>query len=95
MRHAMDHELRIEHLINMTLHPHVHCLSRAMMRSEIARNIPCSANTVLRWVSQWQEEHSLKEKERSGRPRITDQETDDRIVAPAEEKKFITPKQIQ
>jgi transposase len=63
-------------------------------RSEIAAKIPCSLNTVGEWIRRWQRDHSLVEKERSGRPRATDEATDDAIVSLAEERKFITPKQI-
>jgi hypothetical protein len=64
------------------------------MRSKIAARIPCSLNTVGQWVRRWQEEHSLQDAERSGRPRCTDDNADQRIVDLAEEKKFVTPKQI-
>ena len=63
-------------------------------RSEIANKIPCSLNTVGEWIRRWEHDHSLCDIDRSGRPRCTDDDTDESIVELAEEKKFITPKQI-
>ncbi|MDO9333806.1 MAG: IS630 family transposase [Dehalococcoidales bacterium] len=61
---------------------------------EIADKIPCNRHTVAEWIHRYENEHSLQDKERSGRPRATDEATDDAIVSLAEEEKFITPKQI-
>ena len=63
-------------------------------RSDIAATIPCNPKTVTRWTHRWRDEHSLQDAERSGRPRCTDDDTDASIVDLAEEKKFVTPKQI-
>jgi transposase len=64
-------------------------------RAEIAQEIPCSLNTVGHWLRSWQQHRSLDDGERSGRPRCTDEETDDAIEAIADEKKFTVPKQIK
>jgi hypothetical protein len=58
--------------------------------------LPCDRKTatLYMWTHRWKEEHSLEEKERSGRPRCTDDETNESISDLAEEKKFVTPKQI-
>lgn len=64
-------------------------------RSEIAQEIPCNLNTVGHWVRSWEERRSLEEGERSGRPRCTDAETDEKIDALGEEKKFTVPKLIK
>jgi transposase len=66
-----------------------------MTTSEIATKIPCSVKTVELWVQRWKEEHSLADADRSGRPRCTDEETDEKIQLFAEEKKFIVPKDIR
>lgn len=47
------------------------------------------------WIERWEQERSVKDKERSGRPRCTAEEEDERIISLAEERKFITPKQIK
>ena len=64
-------------------------------RREIAREIPCNEKTVALWLRRWEEDRSLDDAERSGRPRCTDDETDRSIEAIAEEKKFTVPKQIK
>jgi transposase len=63
-------------------------------RSEIAQEIPCSLNTVVHWLRRWEEERSLEDAERSGRPRCTSQRTDERIEAFADEKVSVVPKDI-
>ena len=63
-------------------------------RNEIASMIPCDRKAVTRWTHRWEDEHSLTDSPRSGRPRCTDDDTDESIVELAEEKKFITPKQL-
>jgi transposase len=65
-----------------------------MERNEIARMLPCSPHTATLWTHRWQEERSLSDAERSGRPRCTDDDTDQRIADFAEEQKFATPRQI-
>jgi transposase len=65
-----------------------------MTTGDIAHKIPCSVKTVPLWVERWEEERSLQDKERSGRPRCTDEQTDIEIESFAEEKKFTTPKEI-
>lgn len=64
-------------------------------RNEIARLLPCSPKAVTRWTHRWQEERSLQDAERSGRPRCTDEETDQKMADWAEERKVITPKEIK
>lgn len=63
-------------------------------RNEIASMLPCSRPTVTQWTHRWRDERSLQDAERSGRPRCTDDATDEAIADFAEEKKFVTPKQI-
>jgi hypothetical protein len=66
-----------------------------MTTGDIAHKVPCSEKTVSLWVQRWQEEHSLEDKERSGRPRCTDEETDVAIEEYADEKKFTVPKEVK
>jgi hypothetical protein len=66
-----------------------------MPRQEIARRIPCNLNTVGHWIRRWEEEHSLQDNERSGRPRCTDEETDVAIEEFTDEMKFTTPQEIK
>jgi transposase len=63
-------------------------------RSEIAQEIPCSLNTVGHWLRSWQQHRSLDHVERSGRPRCTTADTDERIEDFADEKVTTTPKEI-
>jgi len=65
------------------------------LHKEIAAKVPCSEKTVSLWVRRWEEEHSLDDKGRSGRPRCTDEDTDARMQEMAEEKKFVTPRDIR
>ena len=64
-------------------------------RSQTAQEIPCSVNTVGHWVRRWNDERSLEDSERSGRPRCTDDDTDEKVEEMAEEKKFTVPKAIK
>jgi transposase len=66
-----------------------------MPRQGIARRIPCHLNTVGHWIRRWESELSLEDAERSGRPRCTDEETDVAIEDFADEKKFVTPRDIR
>jgi transposase len=65
------------------------------LHKDIAARVPCSEKTVMLWVRRWEEERSLTDKERSGRPRCTSDETDRAMEAFAEEKKFVTPRDIR
>jgi len=64
-------------------------------RIDIAREIPCSLNTVGHWLRSWMEHRSLDDGDRSGRPRCTDEDTDEAIEVMATEKKFTVPKDIK
>jgi transposase len=65
------------------------------LHKDIAHKIPCSEKTVSLWVSRSLAEISLADKERSGRPRCTDDDSDACVQEMAEEKKFITPRDIR
>lgn len=65
------------------------------LHKEIAQRIPCSGKTISLWVQRWRDEHSVADAERSGRPRCTDEDTDVAIEQCAEEKKFVTPRDIR
>jgi transposase len=65
------------------------------LNKDIAQKIPCSENTVSLWVQRWRDEHSAEDTERSGRPRCTTEAVDEQIEAEAEEKKFVTPRDIR
>lgn len=66
-----------------------------MGTAQIAQAIPCSERTVRLWVRRWEEERSFNDSERSGRPRCTDDDTDQSIQSMVEEKKFVVPKDIK
>jgi transposase len=65
------------------------------LHKDIAPKIPCSEKTVSLWVQRWQEEHSVADNERGGRPRCTDEEADVAMEEFADEKKFVTPRDIR
>jgi transposase len=60
----------------------------------IAKELHCSENSVTLWVHRWEEERSLGDSERSGRPRCTPIQTDDEIIDYAEEKVNVVPRDI-
>ena len=62
---------------------------------DIAHALKCSENTVSLWVNRWRDTHSVSDAERSGRPKCTDDATDESIEEYAEEKKRIVPKEIK
>lgn len=64
-------------------------------RSEIAQEIPCSLNTVGHWLRRWEEQHSLEDGERSGRPRCTTDDTDQTIGLLSDQQPTLTPKDIR
>jgi transposase len=47
---------------------------------DIAKELHCSENTVSLWLNRWKEDHSLLDKERSGRPRCTTDDLDQDIM---------------
>jgi transposase len=86
---CIDQLREVERAAIVTLH------KLGWLHKDIAPKIPCSENTVSLWVQRWREEHSVEDKERSGRPRCTTEAVDERIEAEAEEKKFVTPRDIR
>jgi transposase len=46
---------------------------------DIAQELRCSENTVSLWLIRWNETRSLEDSERSGRPRLTTDDTDQEI----------------
>jgi len=61
---------------------------------DIAQVIKCSENTLSLWVNRWNDEHSVADAERSGRPRCTSPQTDQAIESFADEKVSVVPKDI-
>ena len=86
---CIDQLTTVERAAIVTLH------KIGWLHKDIAAKIPCSVKTVSLWVRRWEEEHSLDDKERSGRPRCTEEETDETMEEFAEEKKFVTPRDIR
>jgi transposase len=64
-------------------------------RSEVAQEIPCSLNTVGHWLRRWEEQRSLEDGERSGRPRCTTDDTDQKIGLLSDQQPTLTPKDIR
>ena len=63
-------------------------------RIDIAQELKCSENTVSLWWNRWQQQHSLQDDERTGRPRCTTVDTDHAIEKYADEKVNVVPKDI-
>lgn len=61
---------------------------------EIAHLIPCSGKTVTKWEQSGREERVFEDKERSGRPRCMDDETDEKIEEYVEENVNTTPRDV-
>lgn len=62
---------------------------------DIAEAIKCSEQTVSLWINRWNSTHSLNDADRSGRPRCTDEETDQEIGLLSDQKPTSTPKDIR
>jgi len=62
---------------------------------DIAQSIKCSENTVSLWVNRWEDEHSIKDSDRSGRPRCTTDDTDQHIELLSNTTPTLTPKDIK
>jgi transposase len=61
---------------------------------DISHVLKCSENTVSLWVNRWKEDHSLLDKERSGHPRSTTDDTDQEITLYSQEHNWLLPKDI-
>lgn len=55
----------------------------------------CDRSTIRRWVTHYQQHHSVGDEPRTGRPRVTSEDTDTSIVAAATENPFTTPPTIR
>lgn len=86
---CIDQLSTVERAVIVTLH------KLGWLVKDIAPKIPCSENTVSLWVQRWRDEHSVADAERSGRPRSTTEAVDEQIEVEAEEKKFVTPRDIR
>ena len=63
--------------------------------SKIAELTHCDPRTIQHWIDYYQEHHSLEDEPRSGRPRVTSEETDTLIAASAIETPITTPRSIR
>ena len=61
----------------------------------IAHLTHCDPRTIQHWIDYYQEHHSLEDEPRSGRPRVTSEETDTLIAASAIETPITTPRAIR
>src|SRR3984957_2824117 len=64
-------------------------------QEDIARWIGHDMRTVNLWISHFEQNGSVEDLPKSGRPRESTAEDDEQIVAFAEREKFITPKRIR
>ena len=63
--------------------------------SYIAQRIPCDVKSVLRWIVHYEQHQTVEDDPRSGRPRITDEETDTAIAGTAYVEKFCSPRSLK
>jgi hypothetical protein len=61
----------------------------------VAQLTGCDRRTIQHWVTHYQDHHSLGDEPRSGRPRVTSEDTDSSIVAAATETPVTTPRVIR
>jgi hypothetical protein len=66
-----------------------------MSVSHIAHMTGCDVRTIQHWVDYYNKHRSLQDEPRSGRPRVTSEETDTLIAATAIETPFTTPRTIR
>jgi transposase len=71
-----------------------HPLGPQLNHTEVAKAVHCSTSTVKYWLNRWIESKDLSDLVRSGRPRATTQEQDQRIVSLAEQQTFVTAQDI-
>ncbi len=86
---CIDQLTEVERAAIVTLH------KTGWIGRDIAEVIKCSEKSVSVWVRRWQEEHSVKDAERSGRPRCTTDDIDQEIGLLADKKPILTPKDIK
>lgn len=63
--------------------------------SYISQRIPCDVKSVRRWIVHYEQHQTVEDDPRSGRPRITDEETDTAIAGTAYVEKFCTPRGLK
>jgi transposase len=64
------------------------------LRSVIEQKLGVSQRTIRRWIDHYQQYHTVDDKPRSGRPRITTDEEDEMIVMGARVQPFTSARQI-
>ena len=62
---------------------------------DIAHELHCSENTVSIWTARWKDRRSVQDSERSGRPRCTNDDIDQKIGLLSDQKPSSTPKDIK
>lgn len=85
---CIHHLTLVERAAIVTLH------QLGWTRIDIAQELKCSENTVSLWWNRWQQQHSLQDDERTGRPRCTTDSNDVAIKEYADEKVNVVPKDI-
>ena len=71
-----------------------HPLGPQLSYTDMAKTVHCSTSTVKYWLNRWNESKDLDDSPRSGRPRATTQEQDQRIVSLADQQTFVTAQDI-
>lgn len=61
----------------------------------IASKVPCDVKSVQRWIVHYEQHQSVEDEPRSGRPRMSDEETDTAIAGTAYVEKFCTPRGLK
>ena len=71
-----------------------HPLGPQLNHTDVAKVVHCSTSTVKYWLNRWNESKDLDDSPRSGRPRATTQEQDQRVVSLADQQTFVTAQGI-
>jgi transposase len=61
---------------------------------DIAKVIKCSENSVSLWINRWNNEHSVSDEDRSGRPHILDEYDSHSIIQYSHEHHTAEPKAV-
>lgn len=71
-----------------------HRLGPKLNHTDVAKVVHCDTSTVKYWLNRWKQSKDLHDSPRSGRPRVTTQKQDQRIVSLVDQQIFVTAQDI-
>jgi transposase len=94
-RDFFDHDPSQGHPLNLIQRSSILALHyEGLGDNLVAQLTGCDRSTIRRWVTHYQQHHSVGDEPRSGRPRVTSEDTDTSIVNSATETPISTPRVI-